>query len=1029
MLCFGHIGFARCWVLALGLTSLLPGRSSAAERVPQTDAPFLFRAWRTEDGLPHNSVNAITQTRDGYLWLGTDQGLARFDGVHCRTFGLADGLRSLQISALLEDSQGALWVGTFGGGLSRIANGTVKTFTTANSLAGDTVNALLEDDLGVLWIGTATGLSRWQNGAFLPAITNAPGDRFIRALAKEPGGAVWIAMLDDGLSCCRDGRFAIVRGPTNAPIIRAYSLLVDASGTLWASLRAGGILRRDTNTWTQFGPAQGMPSVFINSLAQSPDGTIWAGSLDEGLYYLRTSEKQEAESSKQKYAGGRAGQFVALRETDGLASDAIRSLYVDREQNLWVGTRAGGLNRLTPRKLSTIWVLEGTAERLPIALAQTADGELWVGTSGRGLFRWHGRQFEQFLRGPPIESHQFVEALLGTRDGALWWGAGPALFEWRDGHLAAAYALLPWLRRDRVLALCEDGQGGLWIGTHNGQLQHLRNGEFHPVRGLPAKPVSALAQQPDGTLWIGTLGAGLIRRQAESTSTFTSTNGLPSDLIRTLLLDRQGTLWIGTVGGGLSRWQAGHLDSFAAAQGLLDDSIAQIVDDDAGNLWLGCNRGIQRVSKQALADVAAKKISVVHPFVFGRREGMLSEQCVGGFGAALKLHSGELCFATARGIVVIDPHGQTGNAPPPAVLLQAVLIDGKAQRGNFQAPGRSADVPRIPPGKQRFEFHYTGLSFGAPDRVRFKYQLEGLDPDWVQAEESRSAIYAHVPPGQYRFKVIACNSDGLWNEVGATAAFIVLPHVWQRGWFIGLGALGFVGLTAGVIRGLERRRYHRRLRRLEFERAMDHERARIARDLHDELGSSLTRISLLSDLASVRDGSPDQLKAQVRKISDFAVRTTQALDQIVWAVNPRNDSLRSLLEYLTQLGRELFEDTPINCRFQIPDNLPDFPLPPEMRHNVFLVVKEAFNNALKHSKARVVSLQAQANQSQIEIVVVDDGAGFDLGVGESKNQRSGLRNMRERIESLGGRCEIETGLGRGTRVTLLLRRGFIIHNS
>ncbi len=349
-------------------------------------------------------------------------------------------------------------------------------------------------------------------------------------------------------------------------------------------------------------------------------------------------------------------------------------------------------------------------------------------------------------------------------------------------------------------------------------------------------------------------------------------------------------------------------------------------------------------------------------------------------------------------------------------------MDGHTRKDLLQPKSdRAHDAIEISAGKHSFEFHYTGLNFGAPEKVRFRCQLAGLDADWVEAGASRATRYPYVPPGHYTFQVTACNNDGRWNSAGAEVSFIVLPHFWQTAWFEVLLALVLLGSTAGGIRYVERRRYRARLKRLQEERQMERERARIARDLHDELGSSLTRISMLSDLAQSRDNSTEQLKARVERISNFAVRTARSLDEIVWAVNPRNDSLRSLLEYLIQFARELFEDTGIHCRFHVTEDLPRSLLQPEMRHNIFLAVKEALTNALKHAHATEVLLRAQMINGDIEICIQDDGNGFDPALIEAATARSGLKNMRQRIESVGGRFSIQTVPGRSTNIVISLQ--------
>ncbi len=989
--------FVRVGVLLGGGGLCLP--LTAGGTPVSSPAPFLIRSWQTDQGLPNNTINAIAQTRDGYLWMGTDNGLVRFDGVRCKGFGLQDGLGSLHISALLEDSRGDLWIGTAGGGLSRLANGSIETFTVTDGLVGNSIHALLEAPNGEVWAGSPTGLSCWRNGRFETVAGNL-GSIYVFGMAKDRRGNIWAATLHNGLLRFQDGKVSTMPVPDGTAAFNPFCVLVDRNDRVWVGLREKYVACYDAGNWTRYGTNDGLPEIAPTRLAQTPDGGIWVALLNGGLHYLQD------------------GKFSGVRIQDGLTDSAILSLFSD-SHFLWVGTQAGGLCRLGPIMLSVYHALEDSSESTARSLAQTKDGELWLGTLGHGLYRWHGGAIQPML-GRPISDHLNVEAVLAGRDRSLWWGAGPVLYQWRDGKLLFSFAE-GWLVGDRVWSLCEDRTEGMWVGTYNGQLQFLKQGKFTPVGGLPARPVTALAQETDGTLWIGTLGGGLARLQNDKLTIFTTRDGLRGNLIRALWLDSEGTLWIGIAGGGLVRRSKGEFFSFTSHQGLIDDTVLQIVEDDDDSLWLGCNRGICRVHKRMLNEVAEGRTAIVPAFVIGRSDGMPSESCVGNFGAALKTHDGRICFLTAKGIVFIDPRSQTKKEVPPVVLLEDILVNGRALADAPQKKHPKDEGFKISPGRRSFEFHYTGVNFDAPERIRFKHQLEGLDSDWIDAGHVRVAHYSSVPPGRYRFLVQASNGNEIWRSNVAEQFFIVLPHFWQTAWFRVLAAALILGGGGLSIRFVELRRYRSRLKRLEQERALGRERERIARDLHDELGSSLTYISMsVSDLGRACGPDAEALRVRLEKMSHFAVRTARSLDEIVWAVNPKNDSLRSLVEYLTQLVRELFEDTNIRCRFHISESLPQLPLPPEIRHNVFLAVKEALNNTLKHAHASEVLLGASMVGRQIEFVVQDNGAGFDPPSTETDGERNGLDNMRQRIESFGGRFALETKPGAGTRITLAL---------
>jgi signal transduction histidine kinase len=591
------------------------------------------------------------------------------------------------------------------------------------------------------------------------------------------------------------------------------------------------------------------------------------------------------------------------------------------------------------------------------------------------------------------------------------------------------------LAGQHVLALAEDRSRGIWAGTHEGQLWHLSQGHCDAQTNFTqVHAITAMVPDTNSSLWIGTEGGGLYRYRDGVQAHLEKGRELLSGLIRALYLDAAGTLWIGTAGGGLSRWRTDHLVTFTTGEGLADNTISQIVEDDAGRLWLGGNRGLSCVSKSELEDLAAGKISLLSPQVYGRADGMLSEECTGDFcPAGLKTRSGLLWFSTLKGLVAANPQRPSAGAPPPQVVIEETLIDGapalmsgpppRQERSTVHAPDMTPDPAHIElgPGKHRLEIHYTGLSLGAPERIRFRYQLESLNPDWVPAGAQRSVSYGYLPPGNYRFRVSACNSDGVWSDTDATLAVTVLPRFWQNWWVLSLGGLGLLATVSGAARFVEKRKLHHRLRHLEREHSIERERARIAQDLHDDLGSSLTRISLLSDLVKADKDAPKQVEAHASKISQSAAQTVRALEEIVWALRPGSDSLHSLVDYIAHAANELFEGDRTRCRLDFPHELPARSLPPEMRHNIFLVVKEALTNALKHAEATEVRVQAKASERSLEIVVQDDGRGFEPGGTAKPGKQHGLGNMRRRAEAMGGSLSVESAPGKGTKVRLAVR--------
>jgi ligand-binding sensor domain-containing protein/signal transduction histidine kinase len=987
------------------------GQPFAFTNQPNPAAQLVFRSWGTDSGLPHNTVNAIVQTRDGYLWIGTRDGLARFDGVAFTVFGLHEGLQSVEVQTLFEDSHGTLWIGTSGGGLSRYVAGRLESVRFPEHLvASDTVTAIAEDCAARLWIGTLSGLTIMEDDRFIQSGALSELDHSgIRALRGAQQGSMWIATLSQGLFEFRENRLTESRGPPGNERILAYCLLDDANGDLWASVGNGTVLCRQNQAWRRFTETNGLPFAYVTCLAEDESGLVWAGSLDDGLYCFRD------------------GRFWPLRKEQGLSANDIRSLCLDREGHLWVGTRTGGLNRLSRRKLVSYGVAQGLTNDYTRSVAETADGVLWVGTTGGGLYRGGPEGFKSFA--PYFAS---VDSVLATEDGSLWWGAARGLFCLRGGQVHQ-YTNEAWIGSTAVTALARDGRGGLWAGTSAGRLAHYENGAFAEIRQRVARgPITGLAQEPGGALWVGSMAGGLKRMEPGAKVLDSLTNGLPSQAIRTLYLDRERTLWIGTAGGGLSCYLHGRIMTFKPTQGFTANTVVQIVEDDYGFLWLGTSRGVLRFRKSDLTDLAAGKSAFLHPRAFGLNEGMPAEECSSGFcPAGLKTRAGLVCFSTVKGLVFFDPRNQATNSPPPNALLEQVLGNGQVQelrperfrRNVNEVPGEgvpreASSVPGVTlaPGVRQLEIHYTGIDFSSPEKLRFRYRLEGVDSDWVEAGEQRTANYHNLRPGQFLFHLMACNADGTWSLNNPTLAVTTKPYLWESTWFITMAGLGMLGVVMLTSRLVERRRYRRRLAVVETRAAIERERLRISQDMHDDIGSILTQVSQLSDLGQSDSGDPIAAKGQFERIGGQARIAVQALDEIVWATNPKNDNLAQFTEYVCRFADELFENSHARCWQEVPTVLPKVPLGADVRHNVFLALKEAFTNVLKHSGATEVWLRLALQQQEVCVTVEDNGRGFDFE--KLKAGGNGLGNMRSRLEECGGRMELTSLPGKGTTIRL-----------
>jgi signal transduction histidine kinase/ligand-binding sensor domain-containing protein len=993
-----HVGGGDGWTfsemaIATSFSDFVVDETVPGLPIGRGQLPFTFRKWQREEGLPQNFVRALAQTRDGYLWVGSDAGVSRFDGLRFVSFGMLEGFQSGPVQTLLGGRDGALWVGTVGRGLGRWQKERYTGYTVHDGLPSDTVNALAQDRDGQLWIGTQNGLAVLRNGraSELSPATELAG-KPITALCVDPAGGLWIGAQGTGVFRLDQGKLAQLHDPLFDELLRnPHCLLVDHEGRLWVGAGDASVLYREKGQWRRYRFPRHLSRHYVSALVEDPDGTVWAGSVSEGLFQFQH------------------GKLVAVNAGSGLSDNLVEALLVDQQGKLWVGTHAG-LNRLLPKNLSVVGYNEGLGNGPVQGLAEVSPGVMWASKSSEGICLWDGRYFRAIpVAGLPAGDGR-AGVLLAVRDGSCWVGGPRGLLHFKDVRNAEKEPGEPALTNLDICALTEDGQGRLWAGSRREELWCQENGAWRELKNSrEVNAITAIVPAPGGTVFVGTAGDGLFSMETKPEAKWHKETGLLSDWVRTLYLDGDGVLWIGTGGGGLSRLKDGKISTFTTREGIPDNTVSQILEDDARHLWLGGDLGIVCVGKQELTELAAQKISAVYPQIYGRNEGMLSEECLGGFfPSGLKTKSGLLWFPTQEGIVVADPRRQKAGVSAPSVVLEETLVDGVPD---------TSDSLHLNPGKHRLEFRFTGLDFDAPERVRFRYRLAGLDSDWVEAGTSRSASFPYVPYGRYQFQVTAGTGEGGWNNTGASVPVIVEPYLWQTWWFRVPASLILIAAIVLAARIQEQRKLHRQLEQLEQERVVARERERIARDLHDDLGSSLARISLLSGLLKADRDNPGQIENHAVKISQSADQTVRALEEIVWAVRPGSDTLQSLVEYMAHFANEMFEGSEIHCRLDLPHDLPASPLPPEVRHNVFLVVKEALTNASKHARAKEIFVRAEVKDGVLEISVQDDGRGFDLGI---QSRGNGLGNIRRRAQAVGGQLEIESFPGKGTTVKLTL---------
>ena len=879
-----------------------------------------------ENGLPQNTIQALAQTRDGFLWLGTEVGLVRFDGSNFTLFdqNSKPGLPGNDIHCLLATDDGSLWIGT-GDGLARFQNGSVATFTTANGLPGNRIQHLARKSDGSVIVQTEAGVAIISSGQVQRVEGNST------ALLAGPNKSQLQRVLEADL-----------------PGTRIQCLYADREDSFWIGTNRG-LVRYAEGKIDRFPITDPLASASTLSVLEDLEGNLWTGTETSGLHILRDE------------------RFRSLGTHDGLSSDATTTVVEDNVGTLWVGTTGNGLNAITRNtsainKVKTYTVRDGLTSDIILSLASAPKGDLWVGTPD-GLNR---------IRKGVITSYT-------TADG---------------------------LPDDFIRSLLVDADGSLWIGTRRG-LAHAAFGPpsmhidtYTQATGLGSDLVGAMARDPHGNLWVATL-AGLSRLTGGSHPTitnYTAADGLSSNVITALLVRSNGTLLIGTQDHGWNMWDGSRF-SPASQSGLDRITIHAILDDEKGHLWFATGNGIARCD----CDMAG---GCSHWMEFGPADGLRGrEMATNSHPSAWRSRDGLLWFTTPKGLVEADPaHFPVNTVAPPVALVRFAAND-------VDQPFETSAQLKVPAGHNHFQFDYAGLSYTAPQKVRYRFMLEGFDHQWTEAGTRRSAYYTNIPPGHYTFRVQASNNDGLWNTVGAALAFTLQPHFYQTIWFYCLLALFAAGLVVLLLR--------LRLMRAEREfRAVLAERNRIAREVHDTLAQGYVGVSVQLEVLTelLRH---DKTEAAIKHLDATRQTVREGLAearQSIWALRSQ-DSGENTLPVRLRRATDDAHGLGLEATFSLYGAYR--PMPPGMEREILRVGQEAIHNVKRHAGAKNLNVQLEYGPAEVALVVRDDGRGFSTedGLGAPPGHY-GLMGMRERTEAIGGTLEVTSEVGLGTTVRL-----------
>jgi ligand-binding sensor domain-containing protein len=984
---------ARCLLRLLGgvLVGVYSSRTAGAIDPNRTVSQYVREAWTTENGFPRGPVYSINQTPDGYLWIGTEVGLLRFDGLSFRDMQAdVTGLPPLNhVLGLVVDHGGTLWTLLRRPTLLRYHDGEFSDMTRNFGPPNTTAIALgrAADGAPLLWVQELPGAivlrrGRFETLAAQPDFSPSP----VLALAQTQNGDVWVGTRDTGLYRISAGRTS--RVTEGLPDLKVNALAPAGGNALWVGTDTG-IARWDGARLTMTGVPSSLQSVQALALLVDRDANLWVGTNSQGLARLNASGVSWMQA-------GRA-----------TSNEAVTALFEDREGSLWAGS-GSGLERIRDSAFMTYSHMEGLPSERSGPLCADSAGRLWFAPIQGGLW-WLRDGMVTRLEDTTL-AHDIVYSMVSGKEG-LWVGrqrGGLTVLRPQHGSfIATTYTTREGLAQDSVYSLYESRDGSIWAGTLSAGVSQLTRGHFTNYTsddGLASNTIAAMAEGSDGTMWFAT-PQGLSALSHGVWKTYGTRDGLPSDNINCLLADAGGVLWIGTANG-LAFWKANRIQQALGPPAALRDQILGVAEDGHGPLWIATSTHVLRVNRDsllsgALTDGDAREFTLA--------DGLRGMEAVKRSRSVVSDAEGRIWFSMNRGISVVDPGRLTNSSAPAIAHVQALSADGAAIHLN----GLNGPI-HIPGGGKRLTIQYAGLSLSIPDRVRYRYRLDGFDSDWSGPLATREAVYTNLSPGSYRFRIIASNPDGLWNPREGVVAFVVDPLFWQTWWFR-VAIVCACGLTALVFYQMRLRQLTRRLN-LRFEERLA-ERTRIAQELHDTLLQGFLSASMQVHVAT--DGLPAD--SQVKPI---LVRALQRMRQVIEEGRNAVRGLRSsrsasldLEQAFSAVRQEIGVLARADVDFRVIVDGQQRPLHPLLRDEVYRIGREALINAFRHSRARHNEIELKYSASQFRVFIRDDGSGIDPQIVEAgRDGHWGLSGMRERADRIGARLRVLSRMSAGTEI-------------
>lgn len=1030
------------WLGFLGFAALAFGVTYARGEIPimshaEVAAEYQVHTWTSQDGLPSGVILGLYQTRDGSIWIACQGGLARFNGSR---FTVYDRINTPVLSGepvcLTEDESNELWIGSFHSGLVRKrGNDFVRSpvFPDADSgvpLFDLDIRSLYARQGGGVWAGA---------GLLLPLQAEARGPHYENFIAQAAGPLaagyddqknLWVSFRTNLTRITPDGeRFTSVAVPPGYEGKTVWGIGRSGSGGVWlgfvdlgsqeltprgatylAHYKAGKWDRAPTkpDAWVAWGTL---------GITEDRTGAVWMPYQQNTLLRFRDD------------------RFVLVPFGPNAINEIPSTAMVDRDGVLWVGSRENILRRYTPRRIRVYTTNDGLAHDDVWSVSEASDGSILAGTEG-GVSRLYPDGKLGSLPLPPKQAKSNVRAIVQESNGTIWFGTIRALHRWDGSGMNTVNFPGEWVQ-SKVRALCPARDGGLWVGTVRGLLLYRDGKVAQHANGesVGGEEVRAIHESQDGALWVGTHGGGLSRIHQGRRETFTADNGLSGATACSIYEDKDRTIWAAT-DNGLTRIRNSSVRAFREADGLLATTIHCVLEDNFGRLWMSSDKGVFWAWKSELNEL--RDGDRVRCITYEVVDGLPGRVCNGqtSHPSGCKSRDGRLWFPTPGGLVVIDPKLVGAEENPPSSVIEQVRANGKLIAGTTpddvaQAigtklgkinPGTNAPrlaVPgvfqKFPPGSARvIEFRYGANSFTAPEKTVFRYRLVGLDDSWIDAGSRREAYFTDLRPGPYRFELLAGNHHGAWQSRPATVDFELLPFFYQTWWFYGLvGACGVLLVGGVAVWHTRELKHHHELQRL---KALSEQRRRIARDIHDELGASLSYIVQLTDTRRAVNRVAEAAEDRSRRIATVASEAVNHINEIVWANNPEYDTLQDLIAYIREYAASYLDPTGIEVRFAFPDQVPSRNVSGLFRRGVLLIVKEILHNAVKHARTKTLRFELKLDATQLQICISDDGCGFRLE--EGRRVGNGLGSMLYRAEELRGTLKIRSAPSQGTSIHL-----------